>query len=748
MCSEFPYEFIMQGFSMNICRSVERSFGALILTILIVMCSVMISSGKTKAAGKMVDLKPDMEEHTMDAPNNMVGIDFDIPEEYNSPVKLSRAGLKKLQVKYKVTDYSSPVGGVAGVRLFYVLGEAGEIVEVRDALVSGEEETMTLDLPDVSAAADPTINELGLQFINITGTITYKIISARLIDDEYIEEPEEIISEITVDKQSIILEKGDNARVSTDEDASVVMSVWPEGASIKDIVFSSSNNEIAIIDNKGNITAVDKGEAIITISSGNVESTFIVNVIDVLQDISVKEKPSLIDIGKLPGGTEYTDDNYPKNLYVTFVSGNKEPKVLLDKDELTLLLNPDYKLVGRNDNLTVTFNNAENTEKEEITDSIILSDVTVKAVEADVTVKISGNTVIKGDVNTKKVEIASGIVSVAGKVNSKDEVIITDGIVYVEDGINAGENVTVGAKTMLSVNVDKEDTESKSAISGTSITIEDGAAITAGDNVKDNLFSVIPKNEKGENIDISRYVKGKTQGSDSSGDKASESDKTSSDPENTGAGQEIKKDDNKQEVKQTEVSVNQQAGQNGVDTESSKQAAATDMILTADVKGITDVPVSGTCILAVKKSMTVKAAFSTEGAVSESITVASSDPKVVSVNGTKLTAKKSGKAKITVTSEKGLTKTFNVKVMKKSVSKLKIKASKKTVKAGKTIKLKTTITPVTKASNKVYWRSLDETVATVSNKGAVKGIKKGKVKITAIALDGSGRKSTVKLIVK
>lgn len=146
--------------------------------------------------------------------------------------------------------------------------------------------------------------------------------------------------------------------------------------------------------------------------------------------------------------------------------------------------------------------------------------------------------------------------------------------------------------------------------------------------------------------------------------------------------------------------------------------------------------------------MTVKAAFSTEGAVSESITVASSDPKVVSVNGTKLTAKKSGKAKITVTSEKGLTKTFNVKVMKKSVSKLKIKASKKTVKAGKTIKLKTTITPVTKASNKVYWRSLDETVATVSNKGAVKGIKKGKVKITAIALDGSGRKSTVKLIVK
>lgn len=391
MYSEFPYEFIIQGFSMNICRSVERSFGALILTILIVMCSVMISSSKTKAAGKMVDLKPDMEEHTMDAPNNMVGIDFDIPEEYNSPVKLSRAGLKKLQVKYKVTDYSSPVGGVAGVRLFYVLGEAGEIVEVRDALVSGEEETMTLDLPDVSAAADPTINELGLQFTNITGTITYKIISARLIDDEYIEEPEEIISEITVDKQSIILEKGDNARVSTDEDASVVMSVWPEGASIKDIIFSSSNNEIAIIDNKGNITAVDKGEAIITISSGNVESTFIVNVIDVLQDISVKEKPSLIDIGKLPGGTEYTD-----------------------------------------------------------------------------------------------------------------------GIVYVEDGINAGENVTVGAKTMLSVNVDKEDTESKSAISGTSITIEDGAAITAGDNVKDNLFSVIPKNEKGENIDVSRYVKGKT----------------------------------------------------------------------------------------------------------------------------------------------------------------------------------------------------------------------------------------------
>jgi uncharacterized protein YjdB len=146
--------------------------------------------------------------------------------------------------------------------------------------------------------------------------------------------------------------------------------------------------------------------------------------------------------------------------------------------------------------------------------------------------------------------------------------------------------------------------------------------------------------------------------------------------------------------------------------------------------------------------MVVEAAFTPEDAVKENITLTSSDSKVVTVNGTKLTAKKAGTSSITVTSENGLTKIFKVKVMKKAVSKVKLKASKRSVKIGKSLKLKAATYPSKKAGSKVYWKSSNESIATVTQKGVVKGIKKGKVKITATALDGSGKKKDIKITVR
>ena len=62
----------------------------------------------------------------------------------------------------------------------------------------------------------------------------------------------------------------------------------------------------------------------------------------------------------------------------------------------------------------------------------------------------------------------------------------------------------------------------------------------------------------------------------------------------------------------------------------------------------------------------------------------------------------------------------------------------------KKIKLKAVLTPNKKqASNSVYWKSSNPKVAVVSASGVVKGIKKGKAKITAVATDGSGKKATV-----
>lgn len=77
----------------------------------------------------------------------------------------------------------------------------------------------------------------------------------------------------------------------------------------------------------------------------------------------------------------------------------------------------------------------------------------------------------------------------------------------------------------------------------------------------------------------------------------------------------------------------------------------------------------------------------------------------------------------------------------KPVNKVKISGKKK-VEAGKTIKLKATYTPRSKYM-KVKWSTSKKSVAKVSSKGVVTGVKAGTAKITATSLNG--KKATVKV---
>jgi uncharacterized protein YjdB len=148
--------------------------------------------------------------------------------------------------------------------------------------------------------------------------------------------------------------------------------------------------------------------------------------------------------------------------------------------------------------------------------------------------------------------------------------------------------------------------------------------------------------------------------------------------------------------------------------------------------------------------MTLKVAFLPEGTETQKLTFTSSNPKVATVNSSgKITAgKTAGKTTITVTSESGLKKSFKLQVMKKAVTKVKIKGSA-TMKVKKQQKLKVTVTPgKASAGNAVVWTTSNKKVATVSSSGQVKALKKGKVKITATATDGSGKKATIAITVK
>lgn len=166
---------------------------------------------------------------------------------------------------------------------------------------------------------------------------------------------------------------------------------------------------------------------------------------------------------------------------------------------------------------------------------------------------------------------------------------------------------------------------------------------------------------------------------------------------------------------------------------------------------VTKVRISGISHkIAVGKSITLKASVSPSNAANKSVTWKSSDKKYVTVSSAgKATAKKAGKTvTITATAKDGSGKaaTYKITPVKEKVKGIKI-SGKKTVKAGKSLKLIAKVSTTGKNANKVVvWKSSNEKYATVNSKGKVMAKKAGKgkkVTITATATDGSGKKAKV-----
>ena len=156
------------------------------------------------------------------------------------------------------------------------------------------------------------------------------------------------------------------------------------------------------------------------------------------------------------------------------------------------------------------------------------------------------------------------------------------------------------------------------------------------------------------------------------------------------------------------------------------------------------------------KKVILKAAVYPNTATNKRIIWTSSNPKVATVNanGVVTVKKKTGGKKVTITAMatdgSRVSASWKVTSMKGTVKKVKITGAK-TVKAGKSLKLKANVTATKKANKKLQWTSSDTKYATVNAKGVVKTKKTAKrktIKITAMATDGSGKKATFKIKVK
>ena len=160
--------------------------------------------------------------------------------------------------------------------------------------------------------------------------------------------------------------------------------------------------------------------------------------------------------------------------------------------------------------------------------------------------------------------------------------------------------------------------------------------------------------------------------------------------------------------------------------------------------------------IAAGKKVQLKAAVAPSKATNKAVTWKSSNTKVATVSskGVVTFNKKAGGKKVTITAtaKDGSKKYGKITLtcMKGSVKKITLSGAK-TLKAGKTTKVKAKVTTMNGTANKTLaWTSSNTKIATVDKTGKVKAVKgkKGTVTITARATDGSGKKATIKIRVR
>lgn len=160
--------------------------------------------------------------------------------------------------------------------------------------------------------------------------------------------------------------------------------------------------------------------------------------------------------------------------------------------------------------------------------------------------------------------------------------------------------------------------------------------------------------------------------------------------------------------------------------------------------------------IAAGKKVQLKATVAPSNTTNKAVKWTTSNKKVATVNSKGLVTfrKKAGGKKVTITatSADGSKKYAKITLtcMKGSVKSIKL-SGKTTLKPGKTTKLKAKVTTVNgKANKSVVWSSSNTKLATVDKNGKVKAVKgkKGTVKITARAVDGSRKKATIKIRIK
>jgi len=162
----------------------------------------------------------------------------------------------------------------------------------------------------------------------------------------------------------------------------------------------------------------------------------------------------------------------------------------------------------------------------------------------------------------------------------------------------------------------------------------------------------------------------------------------------------------------------------------------------------TDLELSKNVInLTVGASQTVTAKVIPANATYKTVTWASSNPSVATVNEGLIVGKAKGKTEIIVkTVNKKITKTIIVNVSEVEVTGISLDKTSATINEGETLSLVKTITPANATNKNVTWASSNQSIATVNDSGIVTAKQPGTVTITVTT--SNGKVATCKITVK
>ncbi len=531
------------------------------------------------------------------------------------------------------------------------------------------------------------------------------VITVKTVDKGYSGQGYTATCKVTVKvKPASLTVTGDNSPLYTTKTKQLKASVSPADTDFKGVVWSSSNEKVATVNQNGLVTAAGRGTAVITAASSfdsNIKATF---KITVNKKVQVQAIYLNYDERTRNVGTSFTlvPTMNPTNATftdVTWISSNSKIAKVDKNGKVTAL---------KTGTAVITCKSVDNPK---VTASCIVN-VTVKTKGVELPTKkltlyVSATKTLKAEVlpanaTNKKVTWSSSNKSVAtvsksGKITAKKPGKTTITVKTKNGGYKATCTVTV--KKFVKVKSFKLNKTSLSINDGKSYTLK---AVFSPSNASNRNVVWKSSNTDIATVSSKGVVKAVKPGTVTITCKSKETGKTL-----------------KCKVKVKKVKV--------------KKVLFGEKTYTVDHN----------------RSLQLKALISPANATNKRIKWKSSHPEFVKVNSKgKVTGLKLGKvATITATSVDGKhIATCRVKVAKVEVTALKLNKTSASAYTGGTVTLTPKFTPAKPSNSKVTWTSSDTKLATVGADGVVTAHKEGTVVVTCTSSEGGYKAScTVKI---